>query len=711
MSALANVSRRDFLKTGVAAGSGLVVGFYLPPRQSLAAFALESPGPFAPNAFLSVGTDGSVTIWVAKSEMGQGVQTSLPMLVAEELEADWSRVRIEQAPADPKYGNQDTGGSTSVREGWESLRKAGAVAREMLKSAAAERWGVERETCRAEKGEVIHAPSGRRLGYGELAEAAARLPVPEQVSLKDAKDFRLLGRRFPRLDTPAKVDGSARFGLDVKVPGMLFAAVARCSVFGGKVARFDAGKARAIEGVRQVVPVANGVAVVAETTWAAMQGAAALDITWDEGPHAGLSSAGIRQMFAELAQKPGAAARKEGDAENALAGAAKKLEAVYEVPFLAHAAMEPMNCTADVRRDRCEVWAPTQSPGPTRETAAKITGLPLDSVTVHVTLLGGGFGRRFEQDFVTDAVEISKAVGAPVKVVWSREEDIQHDFYRPASYHRLSAGLDRDGNLVAWTHRLVGPSIIGRFGVPAKDIVNEAADGAANLPYAIPNVEVDYVVADTAVPVGWWRSVWNSQNAFANECFLDELAAAAGKDPYQLRLQLLSRSPRHKAVLELAATKAGWGNPVPAGRHRGIAVHESFGSYVAQVAEVSVARDGAVRVHRVVCAVDCGLVVNPDTIEAQMEGGIVYGLTAALKGAITIDKGRVEQSNFHDYAMLRIEEMPGVEVHIVPSNEPPGGVGEPGLPPIAPAVVNAVFAATGKRIRQLPIRAEELKRG
>ena len=710
MSATFTPTRRDFIKVVSVAGGGLALGIYLFSKEDL---LLTEPLPatgFSPNAWLKIDTAGSVTITVAKSEMGQGVRTSLPMIVAEELEADWEKIRIEPALADPKYGNMTTGGSTSVRGSWATLRKAGASAREMLLTAAAQTWGVDRGTCHAEKGAVVHAPSGRRLTYGQLAEAAAKLPVPADPPLKDPRDFHVLGKRARRLDTPEKVDGSGIFGIDVKLPGMLVATVARSPVFGGKVKSFDAAKAMAIKGVRHVVEVPGGVAVAADSTWAAIKGREALSIAWDEGAVAELDSAAIRRRFEEESKKAGILARSEGDAAGTLAGAAKKLEAVYEFPFLAHATMEPMNCVADVRKDSAEIWAPTQSPQWAQGDVAKLLGIPKEKITVHTTLLGGGFGRRAMPDFVVEAVHVSKAVGAPVKVVWTREDDMQHDYYRPASFHRVSAGLDDGGRLIAWSHRIVAPSVIAQvFGGQPKPGEIDAVDGADELPYGIPNLLVDYVMVNTAVPVGWWRSVYNSQNPYVNECFLDEVAAATGKDPYELRRGLLKEGSRVRGVLELAATKAGWGKPLPAGHGRGIAAHFSFGSYIAQVAEVSVAKDGAVRVHRVVCAVDCGMFVNPDTIEAQMESGIVYGLSAALKGAITIDKGRVQQSNFHDYDMLRLDEMPAIEVHIVPSKEAPGGIGEPGTPPIAPAVANAVFAATGKRIRRLPMQAEDLK--
>jgi isoquinoline 1-oxidoreductase beta subunit len=709
MSASARMSRRDFLEATTAAGAGLVIGFHLPaPGRSRCAGAAA---PFAPNAWVRIGPDDRVQLFVDRSEMGQGVATALPMLLAEELEAEWTKIEIAFAPAAPEYANplfgiQGTGGSTSVRAAWTPLRTAGAAAREMLIAAAAQTWGVPVAECRAERGAVLHPSSGRRLSYGKLATRAATLPVPKDPPLKDPKDWKLLGTRVRRLDTPAKVDGSAQFGIDVKVPGMLVAVVARCPVRGGKLATFDAAAARAVPGVRHVVPISSGVAVVAEGYWPAKTGRDGLRVTWDEGASAAVSSATIAQLFAERSEQPGAVARHDGgDPEAALAAARQRLDAVYELPFLAHATMEPMNCTAHVRADGVDIWVPTQFQTGAQQLGATIGGVPPERVRVHTTYLGGGFGRRFELDFVQEALETSKAVGAPVKVIWSREDDVQHDVYRPACRHRLRAGLDASGRPAVWTHRIVAPSILARvFPNRVKDGLDpEAVEGAAAMPYAVPAVHVDYVLADTGIPVGFWRSVNNSFNAFAVESFVDELAHAAGRDPYEYRRALLADQPRHRRVLELAAERAGWGTPLAAGRARGIAVWKSFESYVAQVAEVSRDADGAPRVHRVVCAVDCGPVVNPDTVAAQMESGIVYGLTAALWGEITIARGRVVQSNFHDYRMLRLAEMPRVEVHIVPSRDAQGGVGEPGTPPIAPAVANAVFALTGKRIRRLPI--------
>ena len=710
-----SISRRDF----VATSAGLVIAFHLPSRSLPTAL---DDATFSPNAWIRIATDGAVTLTVDKSEMGQGSQTGLAMILAEELEADWSTVRLGPVPENPAGWSRrmSTGGSTAIRTSWEPLRKAGAAAREMLIDAAATTWKVDRASCRAERGAVVHAPSKRRLTYGKLVAKAAQLPVPKDPPLKDPKDFRLLGTRVPRLDTPAKVDGSAVFGIDVKAPGMLVASIERCPVFGGTLKSYDATKAKAVPGVRAVVALepspwtgttgawaagcAAGVAVVADTYWQAMTGRKALQVEWDEGAAASLDSDGIRAEFLKRAEQPGVEARKDGDAAAALAGAAKRVEAVYEVPFLHHATMEPMSCTAHVRSDGCDVWVPTQNQTRAQEVAAELTGLPKEQVRVHTTFLGGGFGRRLEPDFVSEAVRVSKAAGAPVKVIWSREDDVQHGFYRPATYNRFAAALDASGSPVAWTHRIVAPPILLKFGPLDKGIDRTLIDGAANLPYAIPNVLVDQVAVDLLpVPRGFWRSVGISQNAFVTECFFDEVAVAAGKDPYELRRQLLRDKPRHLRTLELAAQKAGWGTPLPAGHGRGIALAEWAPTTCAQVAEVSVTPDGRVRVHRVVCAVDCGPTVNVGQIEAQLQGGIVYGLTAALYGEITLQGGRVQQSNFTDYPMLHIEEMPVVEVHVVPSDDKQGGIGEPSVGPVAPAVCNAIFAATGKRIRRLPI--------
>ncbi len=714
------MKRRDFLKTGAAVGGGLMISFYL-PELSRAKQADPAKQTFAPNAFIRIGRDDSVTIIVNKSEMGQGVYTSLPMLIAEELEADWRRIRVQSAPVDPAYnhalfGIQMTGGSTSVNSEWERLRKAGATARMMLIAAAAQTWNVDPQSCRAERGYVIHTSSKRRLSFGALADAAAKMEPPKEVVLKDPKDFKLIGKATHRLDTPSKVNGTAQFGLDVRIPGMLTAVLARPPVFGAKVVRINDEKAKSVPGVRAVVSVRAGVAVVATGFWAAKLGRDALEVVWDDGPNATLSTAGLREQYANLAKTPGAMARKDGDPAQTLAGAAKQITAEYEVPYQAHAMMEPLNCLVDLRSDHCEIWTGTQFQTVDRAAAAAVAGLKPEQVQIHTTLLGGGFGRRANpaSDFIVEAVEVAKAVRAPVKVIWTREDDIRGGWYRPMWYDRLAAGLDANGNPVAWTHTIVGQSIMAGTAFESFMVKNgvdgTSVEGAAELPYAIPNVLVDLHSPKVGVPVQWWRSVGHSHTGFVVESFLDELAHTAGKDPYQFRRALLAKQPRYLGVLELAAGKANWSARLPSGRGRGIAVHFSFNTYVAQVAEVSVAADGAVRVHRVVCAVDCGRVVNPDTVAAQMEGGIIYGLTAALKGEITLERGRVQQSNFHDYPMVRMSEAPAVEVYIVPSTEAPTGVGEPGVPPIAPAVANAIFAATGKRIRRLPIRASDLRR-
>lgn len=699
--------RRAFIRTGAAAGAGFVLGFHLP---SAGGEIEAAAGPFAPNAWLQIEPSGQVTIWMGKSEMGQGVKTALPMIVAEELDADWKSVRVEQADFGERYGDQGTGGSSSVTDSYGPLRKAGAAGREMLLAAAAAAWSVEKGACRAGNGAVFHDPTGRRLTYGQLAEKAATMPIPADPPLKDPKSFRLLGKRTPRVDTPEKVRGAAPYGIDVKVPGMLYAVVARCPVFRGRPASHDPSESLQVPGVKWVRVFRSGVAVLADSTWAAMEGRRRLKVEWDEGKNAELSSDAIRKQWEEAAAREGVEARHDGDPKAILGSSAKKIEAVYELPFLAHAPMEPQNCTADVRSDSCEVWAPTQVPEDVHAVAAQITQLPRAQVKVHVTLLGGGFGRRLEADYAAEAVYLSKEVGAPVKVVWSREDDMQHDFYRPGSRHHLSAAVSKEGRILAWTHRMIGASIGGqRQSDGGGEHDRGAMMTASEIPYDIPNVHVDCVKSNTPVPTGWWRSVYSSQNGFVNECFFDEIAAAAGKDPFEMRRGLLSKAPRHRGVLELAAEKAGWGKPLPPGRKRGIALVKSFDSYVAQVAEVSVGKDGALRVHRVVCAVDCGRVINPDTVEAQMEGGIVFGLSAALYGEITLGKGRVEQTNFDGYPVLRMDAMPEVSVHIVQSQEKPTGVGEPGVPVIAPAVANAVFAATGKRLRRLPLRAADMK--
>jgi isoquinoline 1-oxidoreductase subunit beta len=697
MSRSLSFSRRGFLRTGATAAGGLVIGFRMPVRA-------QSVAPLKLNAWVHVGSDDMVTLFIHKAEMGQGTVTSLSMLLAEELECDWKRIRAEFPGVDKEYGAfQGVVGSQSIRSSYQPLRRAGASAREMLVAAAAQQWGIAPEKCRAENGTVVNSSTNARLTFGALAEPASKMKPPANPVLKDPAQFQIIGKPRKRLDTPEKTNGRAVFGIDVRLPGMLYAVAERCPVFGGKVASFDATAAKAVPGVKHVVQISNGVAVVADNTWSAQQGRKALQIKWDEGALAGLSSAAISRDFVARMEKPGAVGFKNGDAAAGLAGAPKKVEAVYEVPFLAHAPMEPLNCTADVRADSCEVWASTQGQSAAHQAAVGITGLKPEAVKVHTRYMGGGFGRRARADYIGEAVEVSKAIGAPVQLTWMREDDMQQDWYRPASYARFAAGLDADGWPVALTSRIACPP----FGGIRDGLSRTGVEGVADMAYAIPNVLVDYHAADPGVPVSYWRSVGYSQNTWFMESFIDEIAHAGGKDPLELRRRFVAKNPRLLAALELAADKAGWGKPLPKGHGRGIAFSTNVGSFTAQVAEVSVAQ-GKLKVHRVVCAVDCGQVVNPAGVEQQVQSGIAFGLTAALKGAITLDHGRVQQGNFHQYDMLRIDEMPQVEVHLVPSQAAPGGVGEASTPGIAPAVTNAIFAATGKRIRKLPIRPEDL---
>jgi CO/xanthine dehydrogenase Mo-binding subunit len=713
-SDLLSSSRRDFLKLSVSAavGGGLLLGFDLRAR-ALISDESSTGVPFAPNAFVRIGTDSAVTVILPQAEMGQGVYTALPMLVAEELEVGLDQVKVEHAPgndrmyANPLLGFQVTGGSSSVRAFYEPLRQAGATARTMLVAAAAQSWSVDPDSCRAEKGAVIHPETGRRLAYGDVAERAAKLPVPDKVVLKGPKDFKLIGTSAKRLDSPAKVNGAALYGIDVRLPGMKIATVAASPVVGGKVAGLDESKALAIKGVHQVVRLDDVVAVVADNMWAAKQGLAALALRWDDGPNAKVSTADVVKGLEAASQKPGVVARKEGDALSAIGPAARTIEAVYQSPFLAHAAMEPLSCTVHVRKDGCEVWVGSQVQGRARATAAEVTGLPLEKVVVHNYLLGGGFGRRLEHDYVTQAVRVAKHVEGPVKVVWTREEDVQHDVYRPYYYDRISGGFNQRGKLVTWTHRIVGPSLLARWAPPAfKDgIDGDAVDGAVQLVYDIPKIEVDYVRHEEPVlNTGWWRGVGVTHNNFVIESFIDELAAASRQDPVAFRRALLGKSPRARAVLDLATKEAGWGKPLPAGQGRGVSLmYSGWDTYLAQVADVEVTGDGDIRARRIVCAVDCGTIINPDTVTAQIESGVVFGISGALWGEITVKNGRVEQSNFHDYRVLRMDETPPIEVHLVRNGEAPGGIGEPGTAATAPALTNAIYAATGKRIRKLPV--------
>jgi isoquinoline 1-oxidoreductase beta subunit len=711
------LSRRRLLQAGAAAGGGLVLSLSLPLANG-GAEAADADG-FAPNAFIRIASDGQIVLTMPYVEMGQGTYTSIPMLIAEELEVDLNQVRLEHAPPNDKlYGNpllagvQGTGGSTAIRAAWHPLRQAGAIARTMLVSAAAQRWNVDPASCRAQSGEVLHAPTGRSIKYGELAADAARMPVPESVVLKRPEAFKLIGTPAKRLDTPAKINGTAVYGIDVRPPGVKIATLAQSPVFGGRVKSVDDTAAKAVKGVRQIVRLDDAVAVVADHMGAAKKGLEALVIEWDDGPHAKLDTREIAAELEKATLNSGAVAQNIGNTESAMAGAATKVEAVYEVPFLAHAAMEPMNCTVHVRKDGCEVWVGTQVIARAQEAAAKAAALPLDKVVVHNHLIGGGFGRRLEIDGVIRSVQIAQQVDGPIKVVWTREEDIQHDMYRPYFFDRMFAGLDERGMPIAWSHRFAGSSILARWLPLAfnNGLDPDTTDGAINLVYALPNAQVEYLrVEPPGVPTAFWRSVGPSHNVFVTESFMDELAAAAKQDPVAYRLTLLGKSQRAKAVLELAAKKAGWGQPLPKRVGRGVSIQFVFGTYMAQVAEVEVSREGAVHVRRVVCAVDCGTVVNPDIVQAQIEGAIIFGITAALYGEITLKSGRVEQTNFDTYQMLRINEAPATEVYIVQSSEPPGGMGEPGTSAIVPAVTNAIFAATGKRLRKLPVDTTALK--
>ena len=716
-------ARRRFLRDAVLLAGGLVIGFRLPEKGGRAWAAEEtaagSAKVYPPNAFIRIAADDSVTLIVNKSEMGQGVYTSLPMLINEELDAPWERIRVEAAPVaavynHTQYGIQLTGGSTSVASSWEQLRRVGASARILLVQAAAQRWGMPASACKAENGRIFHPDGRTSLSYGEVAEEAGTLPLPAEVPLKDPKHFKWIGKSLKRLDTPEKISGKAVFGIDVRLPDMVTVLVARSPVFGGKLKRFDATEALKVPGVVGVYQVPTGVAVAATGFWPAKTGRDLLQVEWDEGEGASLSTAKLREEYFALARTPGAVARRDGDVAAGLKAAVQQVRAEYEVPYLAHAPMEPLNVTVDLRPDHCTIWTGTQSQTLDRMAAAAEAGLQPEEVEIHTTYLGGGFGRRANPhaDFVTEAVQVAKAVGRPVQVIWTREDDMRGGYYRPMWVDVVEAGIGKGGKPVAWKHTLVGQSIMegtAMAGAMIKDGVDASSvEGAANLPYPIPNIQVELHSPKNAVPVQWWRSVGHSHTAFVVETMIDELAYLARQDPVKFRLNLLPRASRHRAVLQLAAQKAGWGKVKPAPGHAfGVAVHESFGSVVAEVAEVSL-EGGQVRVHRVVAAVDCGRVINPDGVVQQIEGGIVYGLAAALHGEITLEDGRPVQSNFHDYPILRHSEMPRVEVHLMPSEAPPSGVGEPGTPPIAPAVANALFALTGKRVRRLPFARESL---
>lgn len=722
-----NLSRRRFLQ----GGAGLTLGFCLPglaaAADASAKAGTSATAGFEPNAFLRIGTDNTVTVIAKHLEMGQGTHTGLATIVAEELDADWQSVKVEGAPADARrYNNlawgpaQGTGGSSAIANSWEQLRQAGATGRAMLVAAAARRWQVGATDIVVRDGVVNHPPSGRKASFGELAADAAREKVPTVVRLKDPAEFRLIGRQASRRDSKAKTDGSARFTQDVFLPGMLVAVVAHPPTFGATVKSFDAGKAKAVKGVVDVVRIPQGVAVLATDTWSAKLGRDALSVDWDESAAFKLGTDEILARYQALAKTPGAVATQVGEFDKARAGAARVVSAAYDFPYLAHAAMEPMNCVIRLGADGCEVWNGEQMQTVDQHALAKLFGLPPEQVKINMLFAGGSFGRRAskDSDYIMEAAQIVKAIDgkAPVKLVWLREDDMRGGYYRPLFHHALEAAIDGQGRLVGWRHRLVGQSILA--GSPFAGMVKNGIDavsveGASTLPYAIPNLQVElHTPTDIPVPVLWWRSVGSSHTAFSTEAFLDEVSGAMGQDPLALRLQLLAGHPRHVAVLKLAADKGGWGTPLEARagerRGRGIAVHESFKSIVAHVAEVTVARDGSLKVDRVVCAVDCGTVVNPDNVRSQLEGSVGFALGAMLHEAITLKEGRVEQGNFDSFPLLRISEMPQVEVHMVPSTAAPTGIGEPGVPSVAPAVANAIAAATGKRLRRLPIRTGEL---
>ena len=722
-------ARRNFIIAGAAVGGGLLISFAMPKflktggseGTGTVAGGVTSDNAFIPNAFIKIGRDGKVTLVMHKVEMGQGTYTSIPMLIAEELEVDLNQVILEAAPAndklyaDPLLGSQVTGGSTSIRGAWKPLREAGATARVLLITTAAKQWNVDAATCHAEHGYVVNA-EGKKLGYGELADAAATMPVPTQVTLKDPKDFKLIGTPAKRLDTPDKVNGKAQYGIDVRLPEMKIATVAACPVLGGKLASVDDSKALAVKGVHQVVKLENAVAVIADHMWAAKQGLAALVIQWDNGPNEKISSTDIIANLKNASENKDnksqlVVARKDGDFNKAFKAATIQHESTYQVPFLSQAALEPMNCTVHVRKDGCDIWVGTQVPTVAQAGAMAITKLPAEKVVVHNYQIGGGFGRRLDADFIRQAVEIGMQVDTPVKVIWTREEDMQHGVYRPYYYDHLAAALDKDGNITAWNHRVTGSSVLARW-APAfftNGLDGDSVEGAKEPLYVAPNMLVEYVRQEQpGLVTGWWRGVGPTHNTFMVETFIDELAEKVGKDPLAYRLSLLGHSPRAKAALTLAADKAGWGTPLPKGHGRGLSVQFAFGSYIAAVAELEIV-DEEVKVKRVVAAVDCGMTVNPDTVVAQIQGGIIFGISGALFGEITTKDGRVEQSNFHNYRVVRMNEAPQIDVHLIASTEAPGGIGEPGTAVIAPALNNAVFAITGKRLRSLPIAPHLVK--
>jgi isoquinoline 1-oxidoreductase beta subunit len=698
-------NRRDFLKISAGAGAGLVIGINISAcgKNQPSNSESSSPSSFQPSIWLAINPNNTVSITIAKIDMGQGVMTALPMLIAEELEADWSAIEVKQAPMSPEYGYQVTGGSDTIRKAWIPLRTAGAAAKMMLIEAAAKTWDVPMSECIADQGFIIHGPSQRKLSYGDLTKTAASLSVPESVTLKTPDQFRLLGNKTFHLDDLDKIKGSTVYGTDVIMPGLLTAAIKHCPVFGGKLKSVNQSLAESVPGVKKVVALKSAVAVVADNYWSAQKGLHALNIVWDSGSDEKQSSRDISELLRQAVKRKQKILKQEGNVEDVLKKAARLVEAGYELPFQAHATMEPMNCTVHVRNGKCDIWVPTQEPSGVQNVAfnemfsgirkyierikQRLNDGCMESIRIHKTAVGGGFGRRFKSDFVVEAIQIASTVDAPVKLMWSREEDIQHDFYRPITYHEMQAALNAEGLPVAWVHKAAGPKGLG----------------ASSYDYNIPNSLMTVSSIENKVPLGAWRSVSHSYYAFAIECFIDELAHAVKQDPVEYRLKLLGNNSRLKAVVELVSDKSNWRQPASRGRFRGVAALACFGSYVAQVVELSITQSGDIKVHRVVCALDCGATVNPNTIRAQIEGGIIFGLTATLKSCITIKDGQVEQSNFHDFPLLRMNETPEIDIHIINSTSSPGGIGETAVPPLAPALANAIFAATGKRIRTLPI--------
>ena len=704
------MNRREFIKVGSTASSGLVLGFYLPFKNKLTGETISSKS-FEPNAWIKVQPDNYVRIMVGKSEMGQGVITSLPMIIAEEMDLDWSKVTVEKAPADKnKYGSQMTGGSNSIASNYNKLRKVGAVAREMLVAAASENWGVPKSECKTNLGLVIHKKSNKSISYGELVTKASQQEVPEEPRLKHQKDFSIIGKNVKRKDSKPKINGTADYALDIQLDDMVYATVVHSPVFGGKVMSFDKKSVKSISGISKIFKIESGIAIVGENTWSVLKASKTIKINWTEGKAKGLDSNKISKNLLKASKKKGGVVRKEGNVKKALRSSEKIIEAIYESPFQAHATMEPMSCTVSVEKNKCQVWVGTQNPNGVLKAASKITGLKEDQIEVNVTFLGGGFGRRASNDFVKEAIEISAQINKPVKLTWSREEDMQNDFYRPASVHVMEGAFDKNKKLSVWKHRITGPSILFselvKIPFPFKEKLDViSTDGAKDIPYQIPNMQVDYQMTKTPIPLGFWRSVYSSQNAFANECFMDELAEKAGMDPLRFRLDLLDPDSRDVSVLKLVAEKSGWNNFQSGSIYQGISSHKSFGTWVAQVARISI-DNNKVKVHEVHCAVDCGLVINPGIARAQISSAIIYGLSAALKSKITINDGKVVEANFDDFDVIRMDETPEINVYLVDSEASPKGVGEPGLPPIAPAIANAVYAATGKRYRNLPINLD-----